>query len=210
MKLARIEALSDGIFAIVMTLLVLELSVPAVHESVNMSRDLAMGLIALWPKFLSFVASFIILGIYWGGHHLIFNQLKRASFHYSWLNIIFLLSISSIPFSTALLGEYSRLSLAQSIYGINLIICGLLLYSLWTSALRQRFIDVETISPELKHNARSKILLPAFVYFWAIILSIWHPEWSIYAFIVGPIIYFIPVDTKAWQIIAPRKDRRAA
>lgn len=201
MKPARIEALADGVFAIVMTLLILEIGVPVVHESSHMNQDLVMGLAALWPKLVSFVASFLVLGIYWGGHHLIFGQVKRITFHYMWLNLLFLLAVTFIPFSTALLGEYPFQPIAQIIYGLNLIIAGLLLHAVWRVALRIDLVDHAVISHEMRRNARNKILLPSLIYAIGIALVFWNPTISIAAFILGPILYLLPVDTRLWKLI---------
>lgn len=206
MKPSRIEALSDGIFAIVMTLLVLELKVPVAETS----YDLIEGLATLWPKFVSFIISFLILGIYWGGHHIQFGFVKRANFNFMWLNIIFLLSISLIPFSTALLGEHPYEQIALITYGINLIICALLLYANWKYAQRHNLVDTAEISAELRRNARHKILLPPTLYFIAIVLSFVNTRLSLLLFIAGPLIYFIPVSTRIWNAITDPFSKAAA
>lgn len=203
MKPARIEALSDGIFAIVMTLLVLELHVPTVevYQAGTVSSELLQALGLLWPKFLSFVVSFILIGIYWTGHHIQFGFVKKANFNFIWLNMLFLLLISVIPFSTALLGEYPFAQISIIIYGLNLISAGLLLYGNWRYARTRDLIDASAISSELRRNARQKILLPPFMYFMAILASFVNTKVSLVLFILGPIVYFIPVTTRLWDTI---------
>ncbi len=197
MKPARIEALSDGIFAIVMTLLVLELRVPAAEVSTDLAHSLAL----LWPKFISFIISFLILGIYWGGHHIQFGFVKRANFNFMWINIIFLLFVSLIPFSTALIGEHPYEQIALVIYGINLIICALILYASWRYARKNALIESREISEELRRNARHKMLLPPTLYFIAILLSFIDTRLSLALFVAGPLIYFIPVSTRVWNAL---------
>lgn len=195
MKPTRIEALADGIFAIVMTLLVLELHVPT-HQA-----DLIPELIALLPKLLSLIISFVILSVYWSSHHILFSYIKKSTFNFMWLNIIFLLFISLIPFSAALLGAYPFNPLAQVIYGIHLICCGLLVYSGWSYARRHDLVEQERISDELVRNARHKILLPPFLYSLGILTALFDVHLSLLFFILGPLIYFVPVDSSLWQFL---------
>ncbi|MDL1878234.1 DUF1211 domain-containing protein, partial [Cytophagia bacterium CHB2] len=112
----RLEAFSDGVFAIIITLLVLELKVPAIAEEHN-SAALAGALLALLPKFMSWVMSFVIVAIFWVNHHRFFNLLKHADNGLLWLNSLFLMLLSFIPFPTALLGEYHRTPLAVMFFG---------------------------------------------------------------------------------------------
>ncbi len=195
MKPSRIEALSDAVFAIVMTLLVLELRVPMIEHT------LWESLVALWPKMLSFLITFLILGIFWSSHHIQFTYVKRSNFNYMWLNIIFLMMISLVPFSTALLGEYPLEQLAQAVYSLNLIICAILLYSGWYYARSRDLVEQERISTALIRNARHKMLLPAFLYLLGILISLINVKIALVFFALGPITYFIPVDSRLWDII---------
>ena len=120
----RIEAFSDGVFAIVMTLLVFELKVP---EMVSGAADIALldALVKLWPKLLSFVLSFVIVGIYWVAHHHIFHYISRTDRTLLWLNNLFLMFVAFIPFPTALMGTYIGVPIAVVPYGLTLIATGL-------------------------------------------------------------------------------------
>ncbi len=195
MKPGRIEALSDGIFAIVMTLLVLELKVPL--HSLSLSRDL----LDLWPKVLAFVISFAILGIYWTSHHIQFIFIKKSNFNHMWLNMIFLLFVCLVPFSAALLGEYPLAQLPQIIYGLNLVACALSAYIQWYYARRKDLVEHERISDELIRNARHKMLLPALLYMLGVLVSFRNPSLSLLFFALGPVIYFIPVDSRLWSVV---------
>jgi uncharacterized membrane protein len=201
MKLARIEALSDGIFAIVMTLLILEIKVPALHG--HDVAHLSQELFALWPKFISFIVSFVVIGVYWTSHHIQFSYLKRTDFNHIWRNIATLFFISLIPFSAALLGEYPFEQMAQAFYALNLIFTALSLYRAWVYAIADnRLADPGDISAELRKNARHKMLLPALIYSVAILLSFIDTRVSLALFVLGPAIYFIPVDSRLWGKIS--------
>ncbi|MGH7853350.1 MAG: TMEM175 family protein, partial [Candidatus Binatia bacterium] len=94
----RIEALSDGIFAIVMTLLILELHVPNLPPAAP-NVEVTPALIALWPKFVSYLVAFVSLGVFWVGHHMMYHAIRRADRTLLWLNIVFFMFVSLLPFS---------------------------------------------------------------------------------------------------------------
>ena len=104
----RIEAFSDGVFAIAITLLVLEIRVPHVLDAGAGAEptSLAAALLDLWPSYFGYVFSFVTIGIYWANHHHIFSLYQRTDHYFVLLNVLFLLFISFVPFPTAVLAEY--------------------------------------------------------------------------------------------------------
>jgi len=102
---ARIEAFSDGVFAIAITLLVLQLKVPPV-SAIHSVDDLWKGLVNLWPSYFAFILSFGILLVSWVNHHYLFNVLDKSSRPFLYANGFFLMTITFMPFPTALLAEY--------------------------------------------------------------------------------------------------------
>jgi len=136
----RIETLIDGVFAIALTLLVLEIKIP--HAVSNLK--LTDSLIALTPKIFAYFLSFFILGIFWFGHQMIAHYVLRSDRTHIFLNLLFLMFISLIPFSAALLGENLHHQVATTVYGINLFISGLIQYLHWEyMSSRNRLIDPE-------------------------------------------------------------------
>ena len=133
----RIEALTDGVFAVAMTLLVLDIKVPELQQALA-STQLPHELLALWPKLLSYSISFVILGVYWVGHHLQLAFIRTADRLLLWINMLFLLFVVLVPFSTALLSEYTNQRVAIAVYGANLIAIGLVLALHWWYATNQR------------------------------------------------------------------------
>src|SRR5215470_3654394 len=129
LKTNRIEALSDGVFAIAMTILVLNISVPAAPTVSG--QQLPAALRQLAPQVLVYVVSFVNLGVLWVGQHNQYHFIARADRWFLWINIAYLLLISFMPLSTALLGHYPLHRVALSVYGINLIGATLLLALHW-------------------------------------------------------------------------------
>ncbi|KAA9339806.1 DUF1211 domain-containing protein [Hymenobacter busanensis] len=122
---ARLEAFSDGVFAIVVTLLVLELRVPHLHLG-SSPQELAHELRAIVPKLLSWAVSFFVVVKFWVNHSYILSLARCASYACFWINALFLMGQAFIPFPTALLGEYPGNPLAVSFFGATLLVCCLL------------------------------------------------------------------------------------
>jgi TMEM175 potassium channel family protein len=98
----RVEAFSDGVFAIAITLLVLEIAVPHLAEGDSLFAALA----SQWPSFFGYVFSFFVIGIYWANHHYVFHLYRRSDHVFAMLNVLFLMTIAFLPFATAVLAEY--------------------------------------------------------------------------------------------------------
>jgi len=152
----RIEALTDGIFATVMTVLVLGLSLPQVNLS---ESDLQGEIVKLSPHILAYAFSFIVLGVYWIGHHNQFHYIKRTDRVFLWVNIVFLLTIGFVPFSTSLLGEYPFSPSAVRIYGANLGATGLALYAVWWYATSQYRLVEKDLNPHIVSLAKNRTII---------------------------------------------------
>ncbi len=134
------EALTDGIFAIAMTLLVLELKAPELPKSASPAELLA-SLAPQLPSFFSFLVSFLYCGLLWIMHHLAMHFIKHLQLGLVWLNLVFLMSISVLPFSCALLGHFLRNRAAQEIYFLNVFLAALLLYAQWLWARSRKLVN---------------------------------------------------------------------
>jgi TMEM175 potassium channel family protein len=113
----RLEAFSDGVFAIVITLLILDIRIPVVEPA-----QLGAALVDLLPQLLTYILSFFIVGLYWHLHHQVAAEIKQIDGAFIWLNLVWLLFVSVLPFPTALLGRYPLQPIPLTIYGINLIL----------------------------------------------------------------------------------------
>jgi uncharacterized membrane protein len=144
----RIEGLTDGIFAVAMTLLVIELRVPA-HADVHDPGALVQGVVNLTPKFIAWIISFMVLAIFWFNHTRLFHNVQAVDGPLVWLSILDLGFASLLPFSSALAGEYARMWFSQVFYSTNLVLLGaaaLLMYrhvrrhpELWATAVTAGF-----------------------------------------------------------------------
>ena len=117
MNKQRLEAFSDGVFAIVITLLILDIRIPVVQPT-----ELGAALVNILPQILTYILSFFIVGLYWHLHHQVATQIKLIDGAFIWLNLAWLLFVSILPFPTALLGRYPLQPIPLTIYGINLIL----------------------------------------------------------------------------------------
>jgi uncharacterized membrane protein len=120
---SRLEAFSDGVFAIVVTVLVLDIRLPALGPGAH-SAALLAALAALLPKILSFVLSFAFATTYWVNHHHFFQTVRHANRTLLWLNSLFLLTLVFIPFPTSLLGEYPTEPVALAVFGAVVAVIG--------------------------------------------------------------------------------------
>jgi uncharacterized membrane protein len=145
--LERLIVLSDGVFAIAMTLLVVELVLPNVAP--GNSAELARGLLALGPKYLSFVVSFLVIASYWTAHQRIFRYIQRADDRLIWLNVLLLLCIAFQPFPTSVLGTYGDQALAVDFYAGTLTVTGGVVLALWLYATGGHRLISPDLSPRL-------------------------------------------------------------
>jgi len=133
----RIEAFSDGVFAIAITLLVLEIHIPDAETGRTGGLLLALG--DLWPSYVGYVISFVTIGIMWTNHHSIFTLVRRSDRYFMLINVAFLMGISFLPFPTAVLAEYlpepEQRRIAVAFYSATLIVIALLFNALWRYAV---------------------------------------------------------------------------
>ena len=174
----RIEALSDGIFAIVMTLLVLELHVPDLPSTAP-NVEVAPALIALWPKFVSYVVAFVSLGVFWVGHHVMYHAIRRADRTLLWLNIAFFMFVSLLPFSTSVLNAFPRALIAPFLFGANLSLVGWFLFFQWAYVKSQPGMVAAFVTNEYGRLVQFRMLavpiattLTALVCFWSAGISV--------------------------------------
>lgn len=136
--IGRINALSDGVFAIAITLLVLNIEVPNDIPADRVAQELPGRLAELIPDLLSYVVSFLVIGSYWMAHRAIFQDIRAVDRGLMWLNILFLMFVAFLPFPTALLDEYANDQLPVVLYAGSLAVARLPLTAIWWYATHNR------------------------------------------------------------------------
>ena len=211
LQTGRLEALSDGVFAIAITLLVLDIAVPA-----HAGSDLLAAVTRQWPSYLAYAVSFSTIGALWLGHNAITEYLDRADAAFIRLNLLLLLLVAFLPFPTRLfadyLGEDRPERVAATIYGVSLLVASTLLWVLWRYAVHAHLVrpdmadeEVELLTQRLTPGLGGYVLL--------IVLGLFVPVIAVAGYLAVALYYIIPF--RRWTRIDPlghlrqrRKSRR--
>lgn len=195
MKPARLEQLADGIFAIVMTILVFEIKAPDLVSPTN-NIELYFAIKTMLPAFLSYLLSFSLLFTYWRAHHFFVSvYAKNIDRNLTNINAIFFLFLALIPFSTSLLGRYNDNQLAIIIFGIHTIIIGLCLFWIRGYVFKSEHIKNIEVSPQEIHRGTIRIFVPVFFALLAILLSFVNNNLSLGLFTFAVIFNFSHTST---------------
>jgi uncharacterized membrane protein len=180
-NLDRLAALSDGLFAIAMTLLVLDLRVPA-STLIHSDFGLWNSLLSLSPRFVPYLMSFVTLGIFWVAQQTQLGHFTRSNRDLAWIHLGFLLSVSLIPFSTGLLAEFITYRTALLVYWFNILLLGAWLYAGWRYGRRAGLLRDEAVG-EVSGATERRILVAQGLYALGALLCVINTYVSI-AFIV--------------------------
>ena len=167
----RLETFSDGVIAIAITLLILEIRVPHVEEG-----GLARALAEQWPSYAAYIVSFAVIGIMWVNHHRIFHLLKAVDRPLLFINLLLLMFIAAVPFPTALLAEYLDVGgrdshIAAAVYSANATGCALAFNMMWRWVVRKGDLLRDDISVENLRKGTRRFTLGLIVYPIAIAVS---------------------------------------
>jgi uncharacterized membrane protein len=196
MKHTRLDQLSDGIFAIVMTILVFEIKAPIIATSSN-SFELYLAIKAMTPIFLSYLLSFSLLFTYWRAHHFFVSvYAKNIDSNLTNLNALFFLFVALVPFTTSLLGEYSNNQLSIIIFGINTMIIGLCLFFIRSYVFKSDHIHNIEVTKEEIHRGTIRIFVPVLFAFLAILLSFVNTDLSLGLFTAAVLFNFSHTSTQ--------------
>ncbi len=182
MTKTRLEAFSDGVLAIVITIMVLELKVP--------HGDTLPDLVPLLPVFFSYVLSFSFLAIYWGNHHHLLHTVNHVNSRILWANIHLLFWLSLIPFATAWMGENAFGKTTVAVYGTLLLVCGIAYYILQTAIARHHPMS-EKLEHAMKKQSRKGIISQA-CYFISIPAAFIHEWISAALFVAVALMWIVP------------------
>jgi uncharacterized membrane protein len=161
-SLERLAALSDGIFAVAMTLLVLDLHIPTAAQ-VHSESELLAALCALGPQWLAYLMSFLTLGIFWAGQQTQLNHIGEGTRDLTWIHLAFLFAVTLLPLSTRLLAEFITYRSALLLYWLNILALGAVLYWSWTHATYAGLIKDDT-PDEVRASICRRILIAQSLY----------------------------------------------
>ncbi|MGA2849586.1 MAG: TMEM175 family protein [Terracidiphilus sp.] len=161
-SLERLAALSDGIFAVAMTLLVLDLHIPTAAQ-VHSESELLAALCALGPQWLAYLMSFLTLGIFWAGQQTQLNHIGEGTRDLTWIHLAFLFAVTLLPLSTRLLAEFITYRSALLLYWLNILALGAVLYWSWTHATHAGLIKDDT-PDEVRASICRRILIAQSLY----------------------------------------------
>jgi uncharacterized membrane protein len=182
MDKSRMEAFSDGVIAIVVTLLVLEIRVPELESA----RELRPALLQLLPKLAVYAISFPVLGVWWMSHHQLFDLVKTVDRFLLWLNNLFLMILAFMPFPAALMGAYPDRPEGAVVYGSTCTLAGLAFFAMraYAGSKPTMLVDHEAATEMLSLRTRS--LLSPVLYGAATALAVWMPAVSLAIFACVP------------------------
>ena len=179
-ELDRIVFFSDAVFAIAITLLVLDIRVP---DGLS-AAELPAQVLGLWPKFLSYVLSFLVILMYWMAHHSVFRSIKRYDRGLIWLNSLFLMCVAFLPFPTSLLGEYGENQLAVVIYAASLAVARVLLTAVWWYASSEHRLIDEKLPLSMIKAYRIRGLAIPLVFLISIGVSFFSVDAAVYSWVL--------------------------
>ena len=160
--LERIAGLSDGVFAIAMTLIVFEIRVPDT-ASIHSEAELWSALRTLGPQLVTYLLSFLTLGIFWSGQQTQLSHLARGDRHLTWIYIGFLACVAIMPFSTLILGQFIQLRLALLLYWMNFALLGAILYGAWSYSIRSGLLKPDAPA-EVQALVKRRIIVAQALY----------------------------------------------
>lgn len=192
MNKGRLEAFSDGVLAIIITIMVLELRVPERADWAAL-RDLA-------PTFLSYVLSFIFVGIYWNNHHHLWHVAKHVNGRILWANLNLLFWLSLVPFATGWMGEHNFTALPVALYGFILWMSGLSYFILTRTMVSLHGRD-SLIDTALRDKLKETLSLLSYAL--AIVLAFYNTAFSLALFVFVALIWLIP-DRRVEKILSEK------
>ena len=174
----RLEALTDGIFAFAMTLLVTTLDFP--------KADLAVPFTLHLPDFTNYAIAFVVLAGFWMAHHMLFHYIRSIDRTLLWMNVVSLLFVALVPFSTDIAGDYTSLPLTSIFFEVNLLIIGLSLFSIWRYATTERrLVDPALGDETVALEGRRCLVIPA-VSAIGILVALLGSDWSTLVYVATP------------------------
>jgi len=188
--LERIAVLSDAVFAFALTLLVIEIQVPIIPQP-RAAAELPQRLLALWPKWFSYLIAFTVIALYWSAHHRVFTFLRRYDNGLIALNFALLLTIAVQPFATGVVGEYGNTPLAAALYAALLSLTGFILYGMWLYATAGHRLVSDRIERQVVRHHSARALTVALIFLVSVGIAVLQPGLAQAFWVVGGIAAFL-------------------
>jgi len=204
MPTTRIEAFSDGVFAIIITLLILTIQVPQI-QGPDPAPALARSLAGMAPKFLSYALSFAIVCIWWVAHHHFFALLTKSDRGLLWLNSLFLFWLASVPFPAALLGDYPNQRIAVVCYGAVMALAGLSFSSMRFYAFYVGKLIIPDLDPTLLKRAMMKSAMNPLLHLIAVLLAWVNITVALALYVAIPLMFFLPTKLERFSVSTERR-----
>ena len=185
----RVLALSDGVFAIIVTLLVLEIHVPEFGPG----QTLRNALREIRPSLIAFLISFVVVAIAWAGHRDLFALIRRTDRGIVWLNFLYLLPLSVLPFGAAMLATYERDPIALRIYGMILVATVVTRLATWLYATTRTHILITPVDPRSRRAGVLLVAFPGLGYLLAMLVAEPAPTVAIVIYALVPVLYFASI-----------------
>ena len=196
---SRLEALSDGVFAVVMTILVLQLGGSTISNA-ETATELEAALLGQWPTFVSYAISFLVVGLYWVSHHTYFAFIGDVNETQLWLNLLFLFFLSLIPFAAELMGDHPDLRAGATLYGLDLTACTGALYLNWHYAWNRGHVKVKDAHLPVMQAIQRRALRGATAYLLATGVAWLSPMIGFYLYIgIALVFAFRQIRAKAME-----------
>jgi len=183
----RVKMFTDGVFAIIITILVLEINVPAELPD----QSLREAIDETGPELLAWVISFFIVGMYWVWHRDLFNQVRFVNRDVVWLNLLFMMPVALIPFGASVLGKYHDEPIALHLYGVVLIAASLLRSLLYGYLMRHPGLLCEPPSTKRRRVGALLAGAPIAVYLIAMLVASSAPQVSLLLYLAVPLLYLL-------------------
>lgn len=187
LSMHRIEALTDGIFAFAMTMLVLSINVP-LSQSALAGMSVTHALLAQADRFINYLMSFLLLAVFWVSHHRVFEHLRFGDWNFVWGNVILLLFVALLPFTTALVNEFPNDRGSDFFFSLNLFAIGAIYYLLWRYASGNRRLVRDSVGEaHIAHISQGMLIVPV-VALIAMAVAFIYPLLSPFMYLLIPVL----------------------
>jgi len=187
---ARLEALSDGIFAFAMTLLVIGLSVPDKGTLVSSNTYALQVLIGLYSGFMHYALAFLILGAFWLSQHMQFHSVRTPDKVFIWINLVTLMFVALLPFSSSFSGAFSGVPVGAMVFELNLLLIGMGLSLQWWYATDGNRLTESTLTPAYIRKVHFRNLVVPAVSFVGILFALSGNTWSSAIYMTLPVVFY--------------------